>query len=219
MPPLEEAARLFAQLGDQASGAEMLSSVAIAQERTATPSDARQTWEEVRRLRVSLGDTPGELTALEGIVRMQRRGGAAREDIIPQLETALALASRLADKRREASMRNTLGILDWESGNYASALRHYERLLGLARELADQYCEGLALNSLGVTLSRLNRQEEARTVLEESITLNEESGQPLLQAHALAALADVCQASGRSEVAKACKEQSLTIRRRIAAKE
>ena len=219
LPPLQEAARLFAQLGDQASGVEMLCSVAIVQERTATPSDARQTWEEVRRLRVSLGDAPGELAALEGIVRMQRRGGAAREDIIPPLETALALASRLADKRREASLRNTLGILDWESGNYASALRHYERLLSLARELADRHCEGLALNSLGVTLSRLNRHEEARTVLEESIALNEESGQQLLQAHALAALADVCQASGRSEAAKDCREQSLTLRRRIAARE
>jgi predicted ATPase/class 3 adenylate cyclase len=217
LPSLQEAARLFAQLGDQASEVEMLSSVAAVQESVATPANARQTWEEVLRLRVSLGDARGELEALEGIVRTQRRSGAAREKIIPSLETALALASRLADKRREASLRNTLGILDWESGSYASALRHYERLLGLARELEDAHCEGLALNSLGVTLSRLSRHDEARTVLEESIALNEQSGEQLLQAHALAALADVCQASGRPQAAADCRERSSALRRKIRA--
>ena len=94
---------------------EMLACVAVLHERS---DSARRwpfrAWEEVRRLRVSLGDARGELEALEGIVRMQRRSGAPRDEVIPHLEAGLALAAKLADKRREASLRNTLGILEWE---------------------------------------------------------------------------------------------------------
>jgi serine/threonine protein kinase/tetratricopeptide (TPR) repeat protein len=219
LPPLQEAARLFAHLGNQAGEVDMLSSVAAIQEHTASPDAAAGTWEDVRRLCVQLADARGELVALEGIVRMRRRGGAARDSTVPYLDAALALALRLDDKPREASLRNTYGILEWESGAYTRALGHYERLLWIARQLADRKSEGLALNSLGVTLSRLNRHEEARTVLEESIALNERSGAQLLQAHALTALADVCEASGRRDAAADCRERSLALRREIAARE
>jgi len=219
LPPLQEAARLFAHLGNQAGEVEMLSSVAAIQERTASLDAAARTWEEVRRLCVQLADARGELAALEGLVRLQRRGGAPREAMISNLGAALTLALRLDAKQSEASLRNTYGILEWESGAYSRALGHYERLLWLARQLADRPCEGLALNSLGVTLSRLSRHEEARTVLEESIALNESSGAQLLQAHALSALADVYEASGRPEAAADSRERSLELRRQVAAGE
>jgi tetratricopeptide (TPR) repeat protein len=219
LPPLQEAARLFAQLGNQSGEVEMLSAVALVQERIAPVDSATRTWEEVRRLCVQHANARGELEALEGIVRMQRRSAAPREFVLPHLDAALALALRLDDKRREASLRNTYGILEWESGVYTRSLGHYERLLWLARQIGDARCEGLALNSLGVTLSRLSRHEEARTVLEESIDVNERSGARLMQAHALSALADVCEASGRREAAAQCRERSLELRRLLAAGE
>ena len=219
LPRLQEAARLFAQLGDQDGEVEMLASVAVLHERNEAPSPAAATWGEVRRLRVSLGDARGELEALGGIVRMQRRRGAPREEVIPHLEAGLTLAAKLADKRREASLRNTLGILEWETGRYGAALRHYERFLMLARELEDRACEGLALNSLGVTLCRLNRREEARTVLEESIALNDASGERTLQLHALGVLSDVCQASGRIEAAADCQARAAALRRQLSQQE
>jgi tetratricopeptide (TPR) repeat protein len=212
LPRLQEAARLFAQLGDSQGEVEMLASIAVLHERVASASDAIQTWQEVRRLRVQLGDARGELEALDGIVRMQRRVGVPRSEVTPNLEDGLALAAKLADRRREASLRNTLGILEWEDGRYAAALRHYERFLVLARELEDRGCEGLALNSVGVTLSRMNRHEEARTVLEESIALNEATGEARLQAHALGALADVYRASGRIEAAAECRARAEKLR-------
>jgi tetratricopeptide (TPR) repeat protein len=219
LPSLQEAARLFAHLGNHAGEVEMLSSVAAIQERITSPEEAAWTWEEVRRLCVQLANARGELRACEGIVRTKRRSGAPRESMIAHLDAALALALRLDDKQREAPLRNTYGILEWESGAYTRALGHYERLLWLARQLADRHCEGLALNSLGVTLSRLSRHDEARTVLEESVALNESSGARLLQAHALSALAGVHQAGGRLEAAAACSERSSELRRELAARE
>jgi tetratricopeptide (TPR) repeat protein len=122
----------------------------------------------------------------------------------------------LGDERREAALRNTLGILEWESCHYALALRHYEIALALLRRVGDRVHEGLALNSLAVTLARLNRHDEARTALEESVLLNRQTGEVLLEAHALAALGDVHVAGRRYAAAVECFGQSLELRRLLA---
>lgn len=216
LPRLKEAAALFAQLEDAAGEVEMWTLIAASLERMSTLQESAATWEKVRGLRLRLGDARGELDALEGIARMTRKTAASPDAAIPAVEAALALAATLGEKPREAALRNTLGILEWERGGYAQALRHYEMALGLARDLKDRVYEGLILNSLGVTLTRLNRHEEARTALEESVVLNRETGEQLLEAHALAALGDVCHAQGRSDAAGECFEQSLALRRILA---
>jgi tetratricopeptide (TPR) repeat protein/class 3 adenylate cyclase len=215
-PYLGEAATLFSQLEDRAGEAEMCSRLATVIEHSAASSDAEAAWEKVRVLRARLGDARGELDALEGIARSARARSAAPSEVIPRAEAALALASTLGEERREAALRNTLGILEWESGHYAQALRHYEIALALLRRVGDRVHEGLALNSLAVTLARLNRHDEARTALEESVILNRQTGERLLEAHALAALGDVHVAGRRFTAAVECLEQSLQLRRLLA---
>lgn len=211
-PCLEEAAALFGQLEDRAGQVEMWTRRAALLERTDTAA-AEVAWKEVRTLRTRLGDPRGELEALEGIARTARRRCTTAAEAIPYTEAALALACTLGERLREAALRNTLGILEWESGHYPQALRHYEQTLALTRELGNRAHEGLALNSIAVTLARLNRHEEARTVLEESIRLNRETGEQLLEAHALAALGDVWCAMSCLDAARECYEQSLGLRR------
>jgi tetratricopeptide (TPR) repeat protein/class 3 adenylate cyclase len=215
-PYLEEAATLFSQLEDRAGEAEMCTRLATVLERSADNSEAEAAWEKVRTLRAQLGDACGELDALEGIARSARARSAAPSEVIPRAEAALALASTLREERREAALRNTLGILEWESCHYAQALRHYEIALALFRRLGDRAHEGLALNSLAVTLARLNRHDEARTALEESVLLNRQTGERLLEAHALAALGDVHVAGRRFAAAVECFGQSLELRRLLA---
>jgi serine/threonine protein kinase/tetratricopeptide (TPR) repeat protein len=215
-PYLEEAATLFSQLEDRAGEAEMCTRLATVIEHSAAKSDAEAAWEKVRTLRARLGDAHGELDALEGIARSARARSAAPDEVIPRAEAALALASTLGEERREAALRNTLGILEWESGHYEQALRHYEIALALFRRVGDRVHEGLALNSLAVTLARLNRHDEARTALEESVLLNCQTGERLLQAHALAALGDVHVAGRRFVAAVECFGQSLELRRLLA---
>jgi tetratricopeptide (TPR) repeat protein len=193
----------------------MWTRVATVFERSGDSTSAESAWEKVRVLRVRTGDAHGQLDALEGVARSVRKRGALPEQAIARAEAALTLACTLGEERREAALRNTLGILNWESGRYFQALRQYEQALVLLRKLGDKVHEGLALNSLAVTLTKLSRHEEARTALEESIRLNRATGEQLLEAHALAALGDVHIAGQRFGAAKECFEQSLQLRQAL----
>jgi tetratricopeptide (TPR) repeat protein len=190
---LAEAAQLFAQIEDREAEASLRRQVALILERRAHP-DAVAAWQRVRALAVDAGDTDGELAALEGIARATRTQAGGAEAAIGRFEEALTLAARLGEHRREASLRNTLGILEWERGAYAAALAHYEAALGLLRALGERAHEGLILNSIGVTLQRMHRYDEARTVLEDALAVNRETGQRLLEGHSLKALANVARA-------------------------
>jgi tetratricopeptide (TPR) repeat protein len=214
VPYLEEAASIFRQLEDRVGQAEMGTRRAAVLEKT-DAAVAEAAWEEVRALRVRLGDARGELEALEGIARAARRRCRTAAEAIPCVSAALALACKLGERSSEASLRNTMGILEWESGNYLAALQNYEQALGLVRELGNRAHEGLALNSIAVTLARLNRHEEARTVLEESIRLNRETGEQLLESHAQAALGDIWCAVPAVAAARECYECALALRRAL----
>jgi serine/threonine protein kinase/tetratricopeptide (TPR) repeat protein len=214
LPHLREAAQLFAQLEDREAEAVMCRHTAEVMERSGRP-DAAAAWERVRALARGAGDLQAELVAAEGMARATRRIEGVTEATTRAFEDTLALASRLGDARREAALRNTLGILMWERGRFGDALAQYEAALALVRASADRVHEGLTLNSIGVTLARLNRYEEARTALEEALTVNRRSGERRLEAHSLAALGDVAQATSRLDAALTCYEASCAIRREI----
>ena len=214
LPHLQEAAQLFAQLEDGEGEAAVRQHAAVVLERTAQPG-ALAAWERVRALAQAAGDARSELAALEGVARTLRASPESAGAALDCFEEALALASTLGDRGREAALRNTLAILHWERAAYDEALAQYEAALGLTRALGDRCHEGLILNSLGVTLSRLRRYEEARTVLEEALAVNRATGERLLEAHTLAALGDAARTLGRVEAAVDYFEQSLAIRRSI----
>jgi tetratricopeptide (TPR) repeat protein/class 3 adenylate cyclase len=211
---LQEAAQLFAQLEDREAEAVMRQHAAVVLERSSHPG-AIAAWERVRALSQAAGDTGAELAALEGIARTTRCQAPAADAAIRCFEDALALACRIGDHRRQAALRNTLGILQWERGTYLEALAHYEAALGVVRGLGDRVHEGLTLNSIGVTLSRLRRYEEARTALEDALAVNRESGERLLEAYTLAALGDVAQTLERFDAALRYFDESRAIRREI----
>ncbi|MBA3231198.1 MAG: tetratricopeptide repeat protein [Acidobacteria bacterium] len=211
---LAESAALFGQLEDRVSEAQAWTQVAIGRERLGLWEEADGIWSTVRRLRQALADRAGELDALEGLGRAARQRGDLPA-AASRCEDALTLAVSLGSSARQASLHNTLGILDWEQGRYNEALARYERGLRLCREAGDRPHEGVMLNSMGVTLARLHRHEEARTVLEDSVALNRSSGEWLLEAHALAALADVSVRLDRLETARDCLERAARIRREL----
>jgi serine/threonine protein kinase/tetratricopeptide (TPR) repeat protein len=214
LPHLVEAAQLFAQLEDREAEAVMRQHAAAALERCAHP-DAVAAWERVRELAQAAGDARAELAALEGIARATRRLEPSADAVGRCFERAIALASRLGDDGREAALRNTLGIVQWERGAYVEALAQYEAALGLVRRLGNRVHEGLILNSIGVTLARLRRYEEARTALEDALGVNREAGERLREAHTLAALGDIARTLGRLDAAIEYFEASLSIRREI----
>ena len=174
-------------------------------------SEAVTHMTEAAGLFAQLQDTASELAAIEGML-----SALPRDHATPEIEQwtvrALELAEALGDGRKQVSLRNTLGILAWERGDFSRALEHYERARELVRRTSQRADEGLVLNSLGVTLNRLGRHEDARRVLLESVALNETTGQRLLQAHALAALGETCAAAGHPGPARQYYEEAIAIR-------
>jgi tetratricopeptide (TPR) repeat protein/class 3 adenylate cyclase/tRNA A-37 threonylcarbamoyl transferase component Bud32 len=210
---LSEAAALFAQLEDRTSQADLWAKVAIARERLGDWRAAHAAWITVLDLRRTIGDSLRELDAREGVARALRQ--VAPVEAVPAFEQALALATVLGAASRQLALHNTLGILQWERGAFAEALRHYDAGLRLCRDTADRAHEGLMLNSMGVALTRLQRYDEARTVLDESVALNRRTGERLLEAHALAALAEVSMCRGRGGAALECLDTAIAIRREL----
>jgi tetratricopeptide (TPR) repeat protein len=211
---LQEAAALFAQMEDREAEAAVRQHVAVVLERTAHP-DAMGAWKQVRALAQSAGAARAELAALEGIARVTRSQVPSGDETARCFEDAVALASTLGESVREASLRNTLGVLHWEHGRFGEALAQYEAALSLTRSLGHRAHEGVILNSVGVTLSRLRRYDESRTALEEALALNRATGQRLLEAHSLAALGDVALALAHREIALDHFEAALAIRREL----
>jgi tetratricopeptide (TPR) repeat protein len=218
LPCVQEAARMFAQLEDRASEADMCGRLAIILERRGSIEAAAAAYERLAPLRRALGDAAGELEALDGFARLTRqRHPTSPLEAMPAYGAALDLAKTIGDRRQQAALHNTMGILAWQAGRYGDALRHYDEALDRVRELGDRTHEGLMLNSVGVTLHRLGRSDEARTVLEKSVAVNRTTGERLFEAHALTVLGDIWSAAAlsaadRADTAIACFERSRILR-------
>ena len=130
LPCLQEAAELFAQLEDRVSEAEMRTGVARILERT-SPREAAQAWNVV--LTLQRGWATRAASWKRAKASRGRRAPDGPDDAIPAFESALALAATIGERAREPAIRNTLGILEWDRGGYAAALRHYEAALALVR--------------------------------------------------------------------------------------
>ncbi len=212
IPYVRDAIALFAQLEDVANEALMWRRLAVVYERMQAPNEARSAWERVQVLAMNGGDRAQEAEALAGMARAERELAPFEQMVVPHYEEALQLAVRAGDRSRELAVRNALGIVHWQRGDFADAVRHYEAALRVCRESADRVHEGLILNSLGATLSRLRRWDEARTVLGDAMRVSEHTGERQLQAHALAMLGDVYLATNRTGEALASFTASLRIR-------
>jgi tetratricopeptide (TPR) repeat protein/class 3 adenylate cyclase len=213
LPSLAEAAALFAQLQDHAAEAAMWSKVAEVHERASRYAEALAAWSKARTLRHQDHDVAREVEALEGIARVTHRHVAEPSLALGYLREGLALVGRLQDPVTEGRLRNSIANLEWEQGNYAEALLHYERALEIFRFLGDDVNGGLLLGSMGATLAAMGRRDEARARLEEAILLHRRTAQRQLEAYALGALGDVHFELGETDPAIRCFEDSLEIRR------
>jgi class 3 adenylate cyclase/tetratricopeptide (TPR) repeat protein len=215
IPCLEEAAELFAQLEDREAEALMWAQIGRAREGAGDDKGAIAAWSASRVLRQATGDAAGELEALEGLAAALRRHDPDPSPALACYRHAAELAESLELGAVEGRLRNVVGILEWGRGEYARALREYERALILFRALGDAPNAGLMLNSIAVTLGELDRTEEARGRLDEAIVLHRETGQLRLEGHALAALGDFSSRAGDAETARRHYRRSLEVRRRI----
>lgn len=214
-PKLHVGIELVTQLADHQTEALMWSKVAGICEHEKNHPEAMAAWTKARELRQLANNGPGELEALEGMARASRLIERDPSSALQYYREALALAEKMQDRAKKAGLLNSMGIVEWNRGEYDQALQHYEKALGIFRELGNQVHAGLMLNSIGVTLHRLRRHEEALVRLEAALELHGQTQQALLQGHALAAMAEIHRDTGRFDEALHGYERSLKIRREL----
>ncbi|MFW6079091.1 MAG: tetratricopeptide repeat protein, partial [Gemmatimonadota bacterium] len=208
------AVELFVRLGNRDGEARTRRRLAAIREDAGEDEAALAEWDRLRTLCRESGDGVGELEAAERIVRLLRgRGETVRA--LDACRGAASLAASLGRPVREATLRNTVGIIEWERGEYEAARAEYERALAALERTDDRVARGLILNSLGVTLSSLGRHREAAARLESGIAWSRAHGRRRWEAHGLAALGDARLALGDRDAARDCFRASLAIRREI----
>ncbi|HET7197445.1 MAG TPA: tetratricopeptide repeat protein, partial [Burkholderiales bacterium] len=212
LPLLEEAAGLFAQLGNRTSQAELWESVAQLHEAEHRDPDALSAWARARALRRDLRDVAGELTAAEGLGRVTRRHVSEPALAIPHYADAAAMAATVGERRTEGRLRNVIGILEYQRKSYAAALEQYQLAAAVFDACGDADGLGLALNSIGATLRSMGRHADARTSLARALEHNERAARPELLGHTLGMLGAVEMEAGAADRAVPYLERSLAIR-------
>jgi tetratricopeptide (TPR) repeat protein/class 3 adenylate cyclase len=211
LPPLVEAAGLFAQLHDPVTEAGLWTAVATLHERAGDLQSAFTAWGKARALHDQASDPRHVLGALEGLARVARRFLPDPSPALGYYGEALALAERLADRAASGRLRNAMGIIEWERGRYDEARVQYEAALRTYRELGLEGEAAVMLASLGVTLNAMGRRVEARKCLEEASALHRVAGDRPAEARALGALTDVLRRLGEPGRAVACGEAALRL--------
>ncbi|HEY8257715.1 MAG TPA: tetratricopeptide repeat protein [Gemmatimonadales bacterium] len=215
LPPLVEAAGLFAQLHDPATEALLWTGVATLREKRGELEAALAAWSKARTLYGRSEDRTRELEVLEGLARVARGYLPEPSLALGYYAEALDLATRLGDREAMGRTRNAMGIIEWERGRYDEARLQYEAGLGVFREMNDAPGSALMLASLGVTLDAMGRRVEARRCLEEACSIQHASGDQAAEARSLGALAEVLRGLGETKQAIRCGEASLRLRRII----
>ena len=213
LPPLVEAAGVFAQLHDPRTEAALWTAVATLHERVGDLRSAFTAWGKARALHDQGSDRRPVLTALEGLARVARRFLPEPLPALGYYGEALALAERLGDRVAEGRLRNAMGIIEWERGRYDEARVQYEAALRTYRELGLESEAAVMLACLGVTLNAMGRRVEARKCLEEASALHRAAGDRAAEARALGALTDVLRRLGEPGRAVACGRAALHLRR------
>lgn len=203
-------------MGDLANEAISWEIVASLQEREKDRwSEAEKSWTEVRRLAQRLKDLHLELTAVEGVRRSLRTGGADNKRILSTLEESYRLAVTLKKKEDIGRFLNSMAILEWECQNYDKALGHYREAFDIYQDLQDNIKIGFILNSTAVTLRAMHRFDEAMTTLDRALTIHRQMNERLLEGQALAVMGHLHADLEHFDEAIHAYKLSLAIRRDI----
>jgi serine/threonine protein kinase/tetratricopeptide (TPR) repeat protein len=215
LPPIQEAAATYAELRDAEGEARAWRAVAEAEERLGRLAPAMAAWGKASQLLRQLGDHAGELLAVEGLARTTRAHVAEPTLALAQYERAADLAAALGDDKAEGRIRNVMGIIEWNRGQFGEALSQYERSLQLFRDSGDTGAAALMLNSIGATLRALGQPVEAEQRLQEALELHRGSAPGQLEGHALALLAEIRMDTDDAAGGTEYYSRSLDIRRAI----
>jgi len=200
---------------DRQTEAQLWSGIGEVHEKAANYPEAMAAWGKGRTISHQIDDPTMELEILEQMARFTRSQIPEPSLALQYYREALAIVQSTEDRAKESDLHNTMGIIEWERGNFGDALQHYEQALEALQLQEDSADAGLVLTSIGVTLHKLGRMDEAIDRLEHALRHNRAVGSKRLEGFALAALGDVHRDLNNLKDAITCYDRSLNIRRDI----
>jgi tetratricopeptide (TPR) repeat protein len=125
-------------------------------------------------------------------------------------QIGLASARKLAEKRAEAWMLNSLGIALYEQ-RLGDAVDCLERALAIRQEIGDRDGEARTANNLGAAYEHLGQLEQAVDTLQRSLIIQREIGHRFGEGIALAALGEAYRRQGHTDRAIECMNKAQAI--------
>ncbi|WP_189218919.1 MULTISPECIES: ATP-binding protein [Streptomyces] len=143
--------------------------------------------------------------------------GAFFDDWREMARTGLEAARRLADRRAQALMHDTLGMVCKDSRRLAQAAEHHQAALDLRTALGDFAGVAASANGLGLVHQLRHELADARTRLEQALAICREHGPPSRTGVTLCNLGYIAWELGELRQATRYAHQSLHIHRRTGA--
>ncbi|MEV0702107.1 BTAD domain-containing putative transcriptional regulator [Saccharopolyspora sp. NPDC050389] len=169
---LEEALRLFTELGDCHGRALALRNLAFVDRMTARFDSAAERYSAAIDGFREVGDLVAEAHTLVSLAQVHadlRRFGEATDT----LEESMRLCRRTGNRRVEAQAWQRFGELYLQQELFDKAERSFRQVLELVRPMSDRVGEVFALSGLGMTWTAQNRFLEAEKVLTRALELCE----------------------------------------------
>jgi predicted ATPase len=213
---LEESANVFAEMRCRESEVQVWEKMAAIYENPLLDDlGALATWEKARDLHVILNDHASTVRVLENMGQLVRHHFDDPGKALNYFLEALSVSERINDRRKQADLLNTIGIIEWNGKAYEEALEHYKKAFDIYSDLKDAVHAGLILNSIGLTLGKLRRYDEALARLHDAMEIHHRTGERLLEGHCLAIIGDIYLEIGEKGEALRHYQKSLEIRREI----
>ncbi|MFQ3598263.1 MAG: tetratricopeptide repeat protein [Chloroherpetonaceae bacterium] len=157
---IDEAHRLFAQLGDLNGEREALHCLGnICTMRYDFPA-AKQFYTQALALSKTLKDKRGEARALVNLGALSEKEGHLTQ-AIHHMIVALNLMHEVGDKSAEAMTLRNIGVIYTKLSDFSVALSYYYKSLALREELGDEQGVALCLRSIGMMYDRLVNHQQA----------------------------------------------------------
>ncbi|MGZ4202839.1 MAG: tetratricopeptide repeat protein [Thermoleophilaceae bacterium] len=172
---LEQALKLYQELGDDAGSATVFHRLGSIEREQARYDSARFLHDQARELWEQLGDDVGVAVSLDYMGFAAWLAGEVQAAL--ELEQrALALLRPTGAAQETSECLKNLGAAMHYAGDDRQAVVHLEEALGSARALAYSECVAWSLHELGIVAGAQRDLARAATLLRESVTLHAQLG-------------------------------------------
>jgi tetratricopeptide (TPR) repeat protein len=213
---LAEAARLFADIGDDQALALVIRYIAYVDAVAGRLVEAGAGYERALATFNRMGDKVAAAYVLNGLsqVKLVQDDVHAAKELLAE---ALRLSREARCRRMEAQVLYRMGEAELQSGQLAEAVSVLEMALAVTRDVGDLIGEAYTLVVTGVAKVRQGDFRSADDALRRALELAEVVGQPVTEGRALLGLCELMLTSGNRAQAFAYGQRASAIFRELGA--